>query len=202
MYKLPQLPYNYSALEPYIDALTMEIHYTKHHQGYVDNLNAALKDYPDLQNIPLQELLKNLNKVPEVIRTSVRNNGGGNENHSMFWLIMSKDGGGEPAGKLGDEIKKIWGNFQAFKDEFSNAAKTRFGSGWAWLSLDQGSKLIITSTPNQDTPLSENLTPIMGLDVWEHAYYLKYQNKRVDYIQAWWNVVNWPYIEEQYKILV
>ncbi len=199
MFKLPQLPYSYDAFEPYIDAKTMEIHYTGHHQAYVNNLNAALQNYPELQNLSLEDLIKNLDKLPEKIRTEVRNNGGGHLNHSMFWTMMTKNSSLEPVGQLETEIKKIWGTFEAFKEEFSNTAKKVFGSGWTWLTFDKSGKLIITSTPNQDNPISQDSQPILGLDVWEHAYYLKYQNKRVDYIQAWWNVINWKQIEENYR---
>lgn len=199
MFKLPQLPYSYDALEPYIDAKTMEIHYTGHHQAYVNNLNTALQNYPELQNLSLEDLIKNLDKLPEKIRTEVRNNGGGHLNHSMFWIMMTKNSSLEPIGQLETEIKKIWGTFEAFKEEFSNTAKKVFGSGWAWLAFDKSGKLTIASTSNQDTPISQDSQPILGLDVWEHAYYLKYQNKRVDYIQAWWNVINWKQIEENYR---
>ncbi len=196
MFKLPQLPYSYDALEPYIDRETMEIHYTKHHQAYVDNLNAAIEKHPEFQNIKLEDLLLDLSRVPEDIRTAVRNNGGGHENHSMFWKIMAKNGGGTPDGKLLSEIVSVWGSFGEFKKEFSLAAKKVFGSGWAWLSLDKSGKPVIVTTANQDNPLSQGMKPVFGLDVWEHAYYLKYQNKRVDYIEAWWNVANWSYIQE------
>ncbi len=198
MFKLPPLPYSYDALEPYIDARTMEIHYTKHHQGYVDNLNAALTGHPELQGKTLDELLGNLTQIPEDIRTAVRNNGGGNYNHTLFWDWMVK-GGGTPQGTVVDAIKKQFTSFEAFKEQFNTAAKSRFGSGWAWLVLNKAGNLEITSSANQDTPWSEGNMPILGLDVWEHAYYLKYQNRRVDYIQAWWNVVNWGYVEELYK---
>lgn len=201
MYKLPPLGYSFDALEPYIDTKTMELHYTKHHQTYVDELNKALEKYPQFQNIPLNILLETLDQLPEDIRTKVRNNGGGHYNHSMFWLIMSKNGGGQPIGRMKTEIEKYWGNFENFKEQFSAAAKTRFGSGWAWLSINQSEDLVITSTPNQDSPLFEGLQPIMGLDVWEHAYYLKYNNRRVNYIEAWWNVVDWHAIEENLKNL-
>lgn len=202
MFKLPALPYEYNALEPHIDALTMEIHYTKHHQAYVDNLNAAIKNYPDLQTKTIEDILKNLDKVPDIIRSAVRNNGGGHANHSMFWLLMAKDGGGEPKDKVKTEIVKTFGSFEEFKNQLNQAAKTRFGSGWAWLSVDKSGKLVINSTANQDSPLSAGLLPILGLDVWEHAYYLKYQNKRPDYITAWWNVVNWEQVEQNYKNIV
>jgi len=190
-HKLPDLPYDYNALEPHIDARTMSIHHDKHHQGYVNNLNAALEKYPDLQNKALVELLSDLDAIPADIRTAVRNNGGGHANHSLFWPCMSPQGGGEPTGKLAEAINKSFGSFGSFKEQFSKAAATRFGSGWAWLCVDGGDKLVITSTPNQDNPVSEGLEPILGLDVWEHAYYLHYQNRRPDYIAAWWNVVNW-----------
>ena len=197
-YKLPDLPYACDALEPYIDALTMEIHHNKHHQGYVNNLNEALENRPELQKIPLIQMLEDINKIPEDVRTAIRNNGGGHFNHSMFWTLMKKNGG-EPTGKIADEIKKTFGNFAAFKEIFNTNAKKVFGSGWSWLSLDKNGKLVATTTSNQDTPLAQGLTPIMGLDVWEHAYYLKYQNRRPDYINSWWNVVNWDQIEENYR---
>jgi Fe-Mn family superoxide dismutase len=189
-YDLPKLPYSYDALEPHIDARTMEIHYSKHHAGYVSKLNAALEKHPDLQGQTVEDLIKGIDSVPEGIRTAVRNNGGGHANHSLFWTVMAPGGGGEPGGKLGDAIQSTFGDFATFKDQFSNAAATRFGSGWAWL-VASGTKLAVESTPNQDSPLMEGRTPILGLDVWEHAYYLKYQNKRPDYIVAWWNVINW-----------
>jgi len=190
-HKLPDLPYDYNALEPYIDAKTMSIHHGKHHQGYVNNLNTALEKYPDLQNEALVELLADLDTIPADIRTAVRNNGGGHANHSLFWRCMSPQGGGEPKGNLAEAINKSFGSFGNFKEQFTKAAATRFGSGWAWLCVDGNDKLIVTSTPNQDNPISEGLVPILGLDVWEHAYYLNYQNRRPDYIAAWWNVVNW-----------
>jgi Fe-Mn family superoxide dismutase len=191
VHELPPLPYAYDALEPYIDEQTMRIHHGKHHQGYVNNLNTALEGHPDLQAKSVEELLKNLNAVPEDIRTAVRNNGGGHANHSLFWPSMSPKGGGEPDGALAGAIAAAFGSFESFKETFSKAAATRFGSGWAWLSVGGGGKLVVTSTPNQDSPLAEGLMPVLGLDVWEHAYYLKYQNRRGDYIAAWWNVVNW-----------
>ena len=190
-HKLPDLPYDTNALEPHIDAKTMSIHHGKHHQGYVNNLNAALEKYPDLQNEALVELLADLEAIPADIRTAVRNNGGGHANHSLFWRCMSPQGGGEPLGNLAEAINKSFGSFDNFKEQFTKAAATRFGSGWAWLCVDGNDKLIVTSTPNQDNPISEGLVPILGLDVWEHAYYLNYQNRRPDYITAWWNVVNW-----------
>jgi superoxide dismutase, Fe-Mn family len=189
-YTLAALPYPYNALEPYIDTKTMELHHDKHQQAYIDGLNKALQTYPELQKVPLVELLSKLHDIPEGIRTAVRNSGGGELNHSMFWLMMKKDGGGDPKGKVADAIKKKFGNFGVFKEEFDTAAKSRFGSGWAWLVVNKKGDLEITSTANQDTPFSVGLTPILGLDVWEHAYYLKYENRRVDYIKAWWNVVN------------
>jgi Fe-Mn family superoxide dismutase len=190
-FTLPALPYAYDALEPHIDARTMEIHHTKHHQAYVNNLNAALEKAPQLEGKSLDDLMKNINSVPEAVRTAVRNNGGGHWNHSQFWEWMGPKRGGEPTGRLADAIKKSFGDFAKFKEQFAAAGAGRFGSGWAWL-IDEGSgKLSITSTPNQDNPLMEGKKALLGLDVWEHAYYLKYQNKRPDYIAAWWNVVNW-----------
>ena len=196
-YSLPQLPYAYDALEPHIDAQTMEIHHTKHHQAYINKANAALEKHPDLGNQDIDDLMRNLAKVPEDVRTAIRNNGGGHSNHSMFWTILSPQGGGHPSGELRDAIDKKFSTFANFVEEFNNAAATRFGSGWAWLTVD-GGDLAVESTPNQDTPLSEGRTPILGLDVWEHAYYLKYQNKRPDYVQAFWNVVNWDEVARRY----
>ena len=201
-YELPPLPYPKDALEPHIDALTMEIHHTKHHQAYIDNLNKALESHPDVQTKLLDDILKNLSAVPESIRTAVRNHGGGHYNHSFFWQLMKPKGGGEPTGIVGDSIKKFFGTVDAFKDSFNTQAKTVFGSGWAWLSVDADGKLIITTTPNQDSPLSQQLQPILGLDVWEHAYYLKYQNRRPDYINAWWHVINWDMVEENYRAIL
>lgn len=195
-YDLPKLPYSYDALEPHIDARTMEIHYSKHHAGYVSKLNAALEKHPDLQGKTVEDLIKGIDSVPEGIRTAVRNNGGGHANHSLFWTVMGPGSGGEPGGKLGDAIQSTFGDFATFKDQFSNAAATRFGSGWAWL-VASGGKLTVESAPNQDSPLMEGRTPILGLDVWEHAYYLKYQNKRPDYIAAWWNVINWDEVAKR-----
>ena len=197
-HELPPLPYPYDALEPHTDARSMEIHHTKHHQTYVNNLNAALEKHPDLQKKSVEDLLKDLNAVPEVIRTAVRNNGGGHANHKMFWHLMSPKGGGEPKGELANLINSTFGSIPNLKDEFTKAALGRFGSGWAWLNLDKSGKALITSTPNQDNPISEGLKPILGLDVWEHAYYLKYQNRRADYIAAWWNIVNWEQVAKNY----
>jgi Fe-Mn family superoxide dismutase len=194
---LPALPYDFGALEPHIDTQTMQIHHGKHHQAYVNNLNAALDKHPELHPKSLDDLLKNLNGVPEAIRGAVRNNGGGHSNHSLFWTLMSPKGGGEPSGALADAITKAFGDFAKFKEQFAAAGVGRFGSGWAWLIWNNG-KLEITSTPNQDTPVMDGKTPIMGLDVWEHAYYLKYQNRRPDYIAAWWNVVNWSEVAKRF----
>ena len=197
-FSVPPLPYPSDALEPHIDKLTMEIHHDKHHGAYVTNLNKALESAPNLASKTVEELLaNNCAIVPDAIKTAVRNNGGGHANHSMFWTILSKGGGGQPSGALGDAIKSTFGGFDTFKEKFNAAATTRFGSGWAWLVKD-GSKLDIYSTANQDSPVMEGKFPIMGLDVWEHAYYLKYQNRRPEYIAAWWNVVNWPEIEKRF----
>jgi Fe-Mn family superoxide dismutase len=196
-FELPQLSYAPEALEPHIDTLTMQIHHGKHHAAYVNNLNAAIEKHPELAGKSLDELLGNLNAVPEDIRTAVRNNGGGHWNHSMFWQIMAPNAGGEPTGALADAIKAAFGDFAAFKAQFKAAGVGRFGSGWAWL-IDDGGKLSIASTPNQDNPLMEGKKAIMGVDVWEHAYYLKYQNRRPDYLDAWWNVVNWAEIARLY----
>lgn len=197
-YKLPELPYAYDALAPHIDKETMEIHHTKHHNTYVTNVNNALEGHADLAAKSVEELISDLNAVPEDIRTAVRNNGGGHANHSLFWTLLSPNGGGAPKGSIGEAIDKKFGSFDKFKEEFANAAKTRFGSGWAWLVLDDG-ELAITSTPNQDSPLMDGKTPLLGLDVWEHAYYLNYQNRRPDYISAFWNVVNWDEVEKLYS---
>ena len=196
---LPDLPYAFDALEPHIDARTMEIHHDKHHAAYVANLNAALDKHPNLFEVSIEDLLSDLSAIPEEIRTAVRNNGGGHANHSFFWPLMSGNGGGDPVGELASAIHTTFGSFDAFKEEFGTAAKTRFGSGWAWLSLTEGGGLKVTSTPNQDTPISEGLKPILGLDVWEHAYYLKYQNRRPDYVGAFWNVVNWEQAEANFQ---
>ncbi|MBC6934503.1 MAG: superoxide dismutase [Chloroflexi bacterium] len=196
-FELPNLPYAFNALEPHIDARTMEIHHGKHHAAYTTNLNKALEKYPDLQSKSIEELLGSLDSIPEDIRTTVRNNGGGYANHNLFWLIMAPNAGGEPTGDLAAAINSAFGSFAAFKEQFSAAAMGRFGSGWAWLVAGAGG-LSITSTPNQDTPLMEGKTPILGLDVWEHAYYLNYQNRRADYVAAWWNVVNWAEVARRY----
>ena len=195
---LPPLPYAFNALEPYIDARTMEIHHGKHHQAYVTNLNAALDKHPELQSKSIEDLLKGINSVPEDIRTAVRNNGGGHANHSMFWEIMGPDSGGAPSGAIADAITGSFGGFDKFKDEFKKAAVGRFGSGWAWV-VDNGGKISIESMPNQDNPMMDGKKPVFGLDVWEHAYYLKYQNRRPDYITAWWNVVNWDAVADRYR---
>jgi Fe-Mn family superoxide dismutase len=198
-YELPPLPYDYNALEPHIDEQTMRIHHDKHHGTYVTNVNNALANQPDLAALPVEQLIQNLGRVPEDIRTTVRNNGGGHANHSFFWPIMAPNAGGQPGGALAEAITQTFGSFDAFKDQFSKAAAGRFGSGWAWLTMDGSGALRIESTPNQDSPLMEGRTPILGLDVWEHAYYLKYQNRRPEYIAAWWNVVNWPQVGKNYE---
>jgi superoxide dismutase, Fe-Mn family len=197
-HEVPPLPYDYNALEPHIDEQTMRIHHDKHHAAYVNNLNAALEKHPDLQQKSVEDLIKGINTVPEEIRTAVRNNGGGHMNHTMFWEIMGPQAGGPPTGAVGDAIKSSFGSFETFKEQFAKAATGRFGSGWAWL-IDAGGKLVIESTANQDSPLMEGKKPILGLDVWEHAYYLKYQNRRPDYITAWWNTVNWNAITRRFK---
>jgi len=193
---LPTLPYPHDALEPHIDKMTMEIHHGKHHNAYVTNLNAALEKHPELQSKSVEDLIRGINSVPEDIRTAVRNNGGGHANHSMFWQIMAPNAGGTPTGAIADAIKSSFGSFDAFKEQFAKAAAGRFGSGWAWV-IDSGGKLAIESTPNQDSPLMEGKKAVFGLDVWEHAYYLKYQNRRPDYVTAWWNVVNWAEINKR-----
>jgi Fe-Mn family superoxide dismutase len=198
-FELPALPYDYSVLEPHIDEQTMRIHHDKHHAAYVTNLNKALEGAADWQSKSIEDILKNLNSVPENIRTAVRNNGGGHYNHSMFWQIMGPHMGGEPSGELGDAIKSTFGSFATLKENLNTAGVGRFGSGWAWLVFDKNGKLAIISTPNQDNPLSDGLKPIMGVDVWEHAYYLKYQNRRADYLAAWWNVVNWTEVAARFK---
>jgi Fe-Mn family superoxide dismutase len=190
-FTLPPLGYDYAALEPHIDARTMEIHHTKHHQAYITNLNAAIEKAPELQDKRLEWLLQNLPSAPESVRNAVRNNGGGHWNHSFFWQIIGPKGGGEPTGAVADAIKSSFGDFSKLKEQLNAAGLARFGSGWAWVVAGKGGKLSIESTPNQDTPVSEKKMPILGVDVWEHAYYLKYQNRRADYLAAWWNVVNW-----------
>ncbi|MDP4085215.1 MAG: superoxide dismutase [Bacillota bacterium] len=197
-FELPQLPYAYDALEPHIDKETMNIHHTKHHNAYVTNLNNALQGQDELLSKSVEEVISNLDAVPESARTAVRNNGGGHANHSLFWQILSPNGGGEPTGELADAINNKFGSFESFKEEFAKAAATRFGSGWAWLAVNNG-ELEVTSTPNQDSPLMEGKTPILGLDVWEHAYYLKFQNRRPEYITSFWNVVNWDEVSKRYK---
>ena len=197
-YELPPLPYAYDTLKPHIDARTMEIHHTKHHQAYINNVNGALEGHADLAAKSVEDLVADLNDVPEAIRGAVRNNGGGHANHSLFWQIMGPGKGGRPSGELASSIDGAFGGFDAFKDQFSTAGATRFGSGWAWLVVDDG-KLAVTSTPNQDSPLTDGKTPILGLDVWEHAYYLNYQNRRPDYIAAFWNVVNWDKVAELFQ---
>jgi len=197
-FTLPPLPYDFTALEPHIDAKTMEIHHGKHHQTYVNNLNAAIEKAPELASKSLEDLMRGVNSLPEAVRAPIRNNGGGHWNHSMFWQIMAPKAGGEPGGALGAAIKSAFGDFAKFREQFSAAGVGRFGSGWAWL-INSGGKLSIASTPNQDNPLMEGQKAIMGLDVWEHAYYLKYQNRRPDYINAWWNVVNWKEVEKRFQ---
>jgi Fe-Mn family superoxide dismutase len=197
-YTLPPLPYPNNALEPYIDAQTMEIHHDRHHKAYVDNLNKALEGQASLQNKPIEQLLREINKVPDSIRTAVRNNGGGHANHTMFWEIMAKGAGGKPSGPLADAINITFGDFASFQQQLKQAAVSRFGSGWAWLVL-AGGKLQILSTANQDSPYVDNQVPVLGVDVWEHAYYLKYQNKRPDYVDAWWNVVNWNAVAKRFE---
>ena len=196
-FTLPQLPYAYDALEPHIDARTMEIHHTKHHQAYVNNLNAAIEKAPELANKSLDDLMRGVNSLPESVRTAVRNNGGGHWNHSLFWQLMGPGKGGEPRGALADAIRQSFGDFSKFKEQFAAAGAGRFGSGWAWLVAD-GGKLSITSTPNQDNVLMDGKMAILGLDVWEHAYYLKYQNRRPEYIAAWWNVVDWDAVSSRF----
>jgi Fe-Mn family superoxide dismutase len=198
-FTLPDLPYPHNALEPHIDARTMEIHHGKHHKAYIDNANAALEKHPALSGKSVEQLLRDLNAVPEDIRTAIRNNAGGHANHSLFWSVMKPAGGGKPSGDLAAAIDKTFDGFDAFRQQFETAAKTRFGSGWAWLSVKKDGSLAVSSTPNQDSPLSEGMTPILGLDVWEHAYYLNYQNRRPDYVAAFWNVVNWAEVDKRFK---
>jgi Fe-Mn family superoxide dismutase len=196
-HELPPLPYDYTALEAAIDEETMHLHHDKHHATYVNNLNTALEKYPELQSKSAEELIKDLNSVPEDIRTAVRNNGGGHVNHSMFWEIMGPNGGGQPTGAIADAITQSFGDFETFKKQFADAGAKRFGSGWVWLVKGEGGKLTITSTPNQDSPLMEGQYPILGNDVWEHAYYLRYKNVRAEYLTSWWNVVNWDEVNKR-----
>ena len=198
-YELPPLPYPSDALEPHIDAKTMEIHHDKHHQAYITNANNALKDYPQLAAKPVEELIADLSSVPEAVRTAVRNNAGGHANHSFFWLILGPNAGGSPKGKLADAITSTFGGFDQFKEKLQAAGAARFGSGWAWLVINKAGSLEITSTPNQDSPIMDGLKPVFGVDVWEHAYYLKYQNRRPDYLKAVWNVVNWDAVAKNYE---
>jgi superoxide dismutase, Fe-Mn family len=197
-FELPQLPYSYDALEPHIDKETMNIHHTKHHNAYVTNLNVALEGNQELLGKSVEEVIANLEAVPEAVRTAVRNNGGGHANHSLFWQVLAPNGGGAPTGELADAITSKFGSFESFKEEFTKAAMTRFGSGWAWLVVNNG-QIEVTSTPNQDSPIMEGKTPVLGLDVWEHAYYLNYQNRRPDYVNAFWNVVNWDEVAKRYN---
>lgn len=197
-YTLPDLPYDYDALEPHIDARTMKIHHTKHHQGYTNKVNAALEGH-DFADLDIEEVLRRIDEVPSDVKQAVINSGGGYANHNLFWTILSPNGGGNPEGELAKAIKDTFGSFDKFKEEFSSAAGGRFGSGWAWLSVDGSGNLVVHSTANQDSPLMEGYTPIMGIDVWEHAYYLHYQNRRPDYVAAFWNVINWDQVAENYK---
>ncbi len=197
-YELPPLPYDYTALEPHIDEQTMHLHHDKHHQAYVNNVNTALQGQSQFENMSVDDLMRKLNSVPENIRAAVRNNGGGHANHSMFWQIMKPNGGGEPTGDLASAISSAFGSFDQLKAAFNDAGAKRFGSGWAWLVIGADGKLAVTSTANQDSPLTDGLFPVMGNDVWEHAYYLKYQNRRPDYLAAWWNVVNWDEIAKRF----
>ena len=198
-FKLPELNYAYDALEPHIDKETMEIHHKKHHQGYIDNLNKALEGHKEYQEMSIKELLKSLDSLPVGIRTAVRNNGGGYLNHKIFWKVMSPEGGGNPVGELAKKIDEELGGFDKFKEDFKKAALGRFGSGWAWLVVGEDGKLAIVSTPYQDNPITDGKKPLLGIDVWEHAYYLKYQNKRADYIDSWWNVIDWNRAEEKFN---
>lgn len=199
IFKQEKLPYRYDSLEPYIDMETMETHFTKHHAGYVKKLNAAVNDYEELHNKTIEGILSDISIVPDEIEQAVINNGGGHANHTLFWNIMNSQGGDEPTGKLANDIKETFGSFEGFKEDFEKAAASRFGSGWAWLVIDENGKLQITATANQDSPLMNSLTPILGLDVWEHAYYLKYKNKRDEYINNWWNVVYWDKVGKLYE---
>jgi len=198
-YEVPALPYDFNALEPTIDEQTMRIHHDRHHGAYVTNLNAAVEKHPELFSKSVEDLISNLSAIPEDIRTAVRNNGGGHANHSMFWTIMGPNAGGQPTGPLAEAITKTFGGFDQFKSQIQAAGAARFGSGWAWLSMNKDGGLLIESTANQDNPLSEGRSPILGVDVWEHAYYLKYQNRRPDYLAAWWNTVNWPAVAQRYE---
>jgi superoxide dismutase, Fe-Mn family len=198
-FSLPDLPYGYAALEPHIDQRTMEIHHQKHHAAYVSKLNEALAKHPDWQGRELEEILRSIDQLPGDIRTAVRNNGGGHANHSLFWEIMGPDAGGEPTGAIGDAIRTSFGDFGSFREKFAAAGVGRFGSGWAWLVVGQGGGIELIDLPNQDSPLMQAQVPVLGLDVWEHAYYLKYQNRRPDYIEAWWNVVDWAAVERRYQ---
>jgi Fe-Mn family superoxide dismutase len=198
-HEVPALPYDYSALEPYIDTQTMHLHHDKHHVAYVTNLNAVLEKAPELQKLSVEELVKGLENVPEAIRNAVRNNAGGHVNHTMFWTIMGPNAGGEPSGAIANAIKETFGDFNSFKEKFNDAGVKQFGSGWTWLVRDRGGKLHVMATPNQDSPLSQDFSPIMGNDVWEHAYYLKYQNRRADYLKEWWNVVNWAEVNKRFQ---
>ncbi len=199
LHTLPDLPYEYDALELYIDSETMKLHHDKHHAAYVKNLNDALSKHEEIFDKSLEDLIKNINEVPEDIRTAVKNNGGGHLNHSMFWQIMKPNGGGKPSGELDEEIKKHFGSFEDFQNKFNDVGVKRFGSGWVWLVKDKDGKLDVISTANQDNPISEGLLPIMGNDVWEHAYYLKYKNARPDYLKAWWNIVNWEEVQNRFE---
>ncbi len=198
-FELPPLPYDYSALEPHIDAQTMQLHHDKHHQAYVTNLNTALQGLSQFDGVSIEDLMRRINEVPENVRTAVRNNGGGHVNHSMFWQIMKPNGGGEPTGALADAINSTFGSFDQFKATFNDNGAKRFGSGWTWLVVDQNGKLQALSTANQDSPFMDGLYPVMGNDVWEHAYYLKYQNRRPEYLSAWWNVVNWDEVAKRFQ---
>ena len=198
-HEVPPLPYDYAALEPHIDAATMHLHHDKHHQAYVNNLNAAIEKHPELAKHSAEDLLRKLDSVPEDVRTTVRNNGGGHVNHTMFWQIMKPNGGGEPSGKLAEQIKKDFGSFEDFKKQFNETTAKQFGSGWGWLIVD-GGKLKIITTANQDSPLMQGRFPVLGNDVWEHAYYLKYLNKRPEYLAAWWNTVNWEEVEKRFEL--
>lgn len=199
-YTLPKLSYAYDALEPHIDARTMEIHHTKHHQAYVNNVNAALEGHADLANLSVEELVSHINSVPENVRTAVRNNGGGHANHTMFWSIMKPGGGGQPKGELAKAIEQQLGGFDAFKQALTKAALGRFGSGWAWLTLNGDHRLLVEDTANQDSPLMQGHFPVLGIDVWEHAYYLKYQNRRPEYVEAWFNTIDWDAVTERYQL--